>query len=343
METTVLGTQVAVQPYYNHATYRDVKAVHHQDYRHVWMNMLPSTWYAYPRKAGNRRDDGTCYCERHHSWGSDRAKWPAVCFQYLAAPNTKSTKKVGQLITQEGWLVIDLNGKPVLDYDMPLALSSKTEPFLLEAIMRSNYAQGIQVQDLRARMPGTQANDGIRGATLSMQMNRWRMEAGCISWATGKVGSDAMRDYLDALLPQACRDANSTQGFRNLHAHEIQAMLLLNAGKFPNKARAQNKDFSDKNKNAKFKAALEKYQKFRRAYDGSDELTDAYYKAAANRAERDGRRRRNSNEDTDEDDMTSIDSESSSEDDEEYVPIIAPNRRRGRLRRNPREQSRLPC
>lgn len=324
MGTTVLGTEVAVQQYYDHATRRDFNAVFHQDYRHVWMTMLPSNWYAHPRKAGNRRDDGTCYYETHHSWGSERQNWPPVCFQYLADTNTKSTKKPGKLFTQEGWLVIDLNRKPVLDYDMPFALSSKMESFLLEAIIRSNYDQGIQVQDLRARMPGTQENDGIRGATLSMQMNRWRMEAGCISWATGKMGSDAMRDYLDALLPQSCRDANSTHGFRNLHAHEIQAMLLLNAGKFPNKARAQNKDFSDKNKDAKFQAALTKYQKLRRAYDGSADLTDAYYKAVANRAERDGRR--DSTADPDKDDYTSIGSEpSDSEDGEEYVPINASN------------------
>ena len=324
MGTTILGTQVPIQQYYDHRIQTEVNAVFHQDYRHVWMTNFPSTFYAYPRQVGTRKDDGTCYYERHFRWGSAREEWPDLCFQYLPDYTKKSNTKPGQLFTQEGWLVIDLNRKPIYDFRMPLALSSKIESFLLEAMMRDNYDLGIQVQDIRARMPGDQKNDGIRCATLSMQMNRWRSTAGCISWATGKIGSDAMRYYLDALLPQECLDANSTRGFRDLYPFEVQEMSLLNVGNFPQKARMGNKDFSDKNKQKKFAAAVKKYEKLRRAHDGRDELTETYHKAVAIRAEREGRQ----DEETDAEDLVSIDGDKFDhfDDEEEYVPIHEINR-----------------
>ena len=325
MGTTILGTQVPIQRYYDQSIDIFVDAVFHQDYRHVWMTNFPSTLYAYPRKGGNRQDDGTCYYGRHHSWGNARDEWPDLCFQYLPDYDQKPKIKPDQLLTPEGWLVIDLYRKPIYEFRMPLALSSKTESFLLEAILRDNYDLGISVQDLRARMPGDQRNDGIRSATLSMQMSRWRTTAGCISWAPGKTASDAMRYYLDALLPQECLDANSTRGFRDLLPFEVQEMSLLNVGKFPQKARMQNKDFSDKHKQKKFAEALKKYKKLRVAHDGRDELTETYHKALDIRAEREGRQ----DEDAEIEDFVSIDQDKSddsdSDEEKEYVPIHETN------------------
>ena len=285
------------------------------------MTNYPSTLYVYPRQAGKRKDDGTCYYDRHYSWGSARDEWPDLCFQYLPDYDRKSNTKPGQLFTQEGWLVLDLYRKPIYDFRMPLALSSKTESFLLEAMLRDNYDLGIQVQDIRARMPGDQRKDGIRSATLSMQMSRWRAIAGCISWAPGRTASDTIRHYLDALLPQECLEANSTRGFRDLFPFEVQEMSLLNVGNFPQKARTANRNFSDKNKHKqkKFAEAVKKYEKLRMAHDGRDELTEAYHKAVATRAEREGRQ----DEETDIGDLVSIDGDNleDSDNEKEYRPI----------------------
>ena len=325
MGTTIIGTQVPIQRYYDHKISTEVNAVFHQDYRHVWMTNLPSTFYAYPRQAGRGKDDGTCYYDRHYTWGSARDEWPDLCFQYLPDYRRRSSRKPGQLFTPEGWLVIDLYRRPIYDFRMPLALSSKTESFLLEAMMRDNYDLGIQVQDIRARMPGDQRNDGIRGATLSMQMSRWRTTAGCISWAPGRTGSDTIRYYLDALLPQACHEANSTRGFRDLYPFEVQEMSLLNVGNFPQKACTGNKDFSDKNKQKKFAEAVKKYEKLRMAHDGRKELTETYHIAMAVRAEREGRQ----DEESSVADLAYIERDESdnsdSGDEEEYVPICETN------------------
>ena len=149
----------------------------------------------------------------------------------------KNTKKVPNLVTEEGWLVVDLYSKPVLDFpNCPLTLSSKLEGWLMEALLRKGYQYGMKISDIRARMPGVKGEDTIKTSTLSMRMNRFRGIAGCISW-TSKEGSETQRAYLDALLPQANLNANSTRSFRNLHLHEVVEMSLINCGRFPNKAR----------------------------------------------------------------------------------------------------------
>lgn len=204
----------------------------------------------------------------------------------------KGRIKPRRLITEEGWLVLDLNSKPVKSFRMPFALSSKLEPFLMEAIMRENYDMDIQVQDIRARMPGNLVNgvDKLRTATLSMAMNRFRNQAALTSW-TGKIGSENIKEYLDALLPPECLAANSTRDFRNLHPHEVEEMHLMNAGNFPNKARPENKDFSDANKKKQFDKVVAKYKSKRKQFDGSTEFTETYYKVLAKREERDRRAR----------------------------------------------------
>ena len=235
-------------------------------------------------------DDGCSYYQPHHYWSTSRSNWPAVLFQYEADVSLRNRSTPGNLVTQEGWLVLDLNSKPVKNFRMPLALSSKPEPYLLEAIARENYDQDIGVQDLRARMPGFLVNgvDKIRTGTISMARARFRLSAGIISWS-GKIGSDAMKDYLDALLPPECLRTNSTRDFRNLHPHEVEEMKLFNVGCFPNKARAGNKDFSDEKKQQLFDKAAEKYRQKRKAFDGSTQFTPTFYKVQQVRAQREGR------------------------------------------------------
>ena len=173
---------------------------------------------------------------------------------------------------------------------MPFTLSSKPEPYLVEAILRENYDKDMQVQDIRARMPGVLMNgvDKIRTGTISMSINRFRMSAGLISWSA-KIGSEAMKDYLDILLPPECLAANCTRSFRNLYPHEVEEMKLINAGRFPNKARPGNKNFSEENKRKVFEKAAQKFRQKRRAFDKSTEFTSTYYKVQQIRAQREGR------------------------------------------------------
>ncbi|KAL8796484.1 MAG: hypothetical protein Q9195_001158 [Heterodermia aff. obscurata] len=253
-------------------------------------------------------DDGCSYYEPHQYWSENRADWPTVLFQYEPDISVRGRGKPGQLITREGWLVLDLNSKPVKNFRAPLALSSKPEPYLVEAIIRENYDLDMQVQDIRARMPGVLVNgvDRIRTGTICMAINRFRMRAGLISWSS-KIGSDAMKDYLDALLPPICLATNSTRPFRNLHPHEVEEMKLINAGCYPNKARAANRDYSDANKQKIFHKAAEKYRTKRKAFDGSTQFTPTFYKVQQVRAQREGR----SYSDSGEDDWQDSDAEDS--------------------------------
>ena len=132
-----------------------------------------------------------------------------------------------------------------------------------------------------------------------------------------------MKDYLDALLPSNCLSTNSTREFRNLHAHEIEEMKLINVGCFPNKARAGNKDFSHSKKQTLFEKAAEKYRQKRKAFDGSTQFTPAFYKVQQVRAQREGRSEsiENSNEENHQDEgeyENREDDEEELEDEEDY-------------------------
>ena len=181
--TTFRNTKVTLYRYYNQSVDHDVRAVYHQDYRHCYLQEYPASLYAHPRSSGNMADDGCSYYPPHHSWSTNRSDWPPVLFQHQPDISVRGRNRPDQLITPEGWLVLDLNSKPVKNFKMPFALSSKPEPYLLEAIIRENYDKDMGVQDIRARMPGRLINgvDSIRTATLSMSMNRFRMSAGLVS------------------------------------------------------------------------------------------------------------------------------------------------------------------
>ena len=201
--TTFRNTQVTLHRYYDQSVGHDVHAVYHQDYRHCHLQEYPTSQYAYGRASGNMADDGCSYYRPHHYWSTHRSNWPAVLFQYEPDISIRGRSRPGQLITREGWLVLDLNSKPVKDFRMPFALSSRPEPYLLEAIMRQNYDLEMGVQDLRARMPGALVNgvDKTRAGTISMSMNRFRMSAGLISWSA-KLGSGM---YISvSFLPLLC-------------------------------------------------------------------------------------------------------------------------------------------
>ena len=116
---------------------------------------------------------------------------------------------------------------------------------------------GLQEATLNTtRMPGKIVNgkEPNRVGTLSMRMKRFRWKAGCISW-NPKVDSIALEAYMDMKLPETCKIAKSTKGFRSLYPHEIAEIHVINAGQCPNKARHGRKDFSDTYENVKLPEA----------------------------------------------------------------------------------------
>ena len=267
---TAIGTKVNLVPYFDKRAGRTILAVFHNDYRHVWIKQHDPASYRRMRIQGEAADDITCYYRPHRDWGPDRKDWPAVLFQYEAPDRANHPMKPNPLYTQEGWLVLDSKSRPVLDYAMPLTLSSMCEDYVMEAIMRTNHLQNINVNDITARMPGkinAQGKEPYRTGTISMRMIRFRRHAGCITWGP-KMGSQVIQAFLDQLMPAQCKTANSTRGFRNLEPYEEAAIEMINVGLFPNKARKGKQDLSEQKKQEMYKKAEGKYLRQKADYDG---------------------------------------------------------------------------
>ena len=74
-----------------------------------------------------------------------------------------------------------------------------------------------------------------RVGTISMRATRFRLKAGCLAW-TEKGDSAAKNEKMRSFMPQACKDVNSSVGFRDLTKQE-QKDCETAKGKRANKGR----------------------------------------------------------------------------------------------------------
>lgn len=145
----------------------------------------------------------------------------------------------------QGKIVLDPENDPVQKWDeIPLVLSSAYEGYDMEVVRRLNPK--ISFRDFRARMPRSFVKGATRkkawaSSTLSMRNSRFRLGACCLAW-DDREGSDALKAYLDMLLPPECIATNSTEGFRDLTPYEVKEAKAANKGKFLNRAGAQALD-----------------------------------------------------------------------------------------------------
>lgn len=143
-----------------------------------------------------------------------------------------------QIWLHHGAVVLDHQNHPILDFkNMPKAISSQVEGGLQEAITRQDSR--IDVSDFRARMifdpKGLGRLSSPCPSAISMRRSRFRWRAGYLSW-TNRMGSHNIKKYLDSILPEHCKAANSTKDFRELKDHEVKRMTLENRGKHLNRA-----------------------------------------------------------------------------------------------------------
>lgn len=135
--------------------------------------------------------------------------------------------------------MLDPYNDPVLQWnEIPLVLSSKYEGYDMEVVRRLN--PNIGFRDFRARMPrviikGQNPMDSWGLSTLSMRNTRFRLASCCLAWVD-REGSNMLKAYLDTLLPEKCRDKNSTEDFRDLTRVEVDLAKLANKGKFLKRA-----------------------------------------------------------------------------------------------------------
>ena len=143
--------------------------------------------------------------------------------------------------------------------------------------------------------------DPIRGGTLGMRMTRLRETHGMISWRK-KKGSDQIKTYLDSILPQACKDANSIKGFRQLHPHEKYALHLGNIGQFPERSRAGAKDLSDEKKTTVNKEARARYESLKAAFEAKQAASTSESSSASGTGSEDDSSEPDSEDDEDAED-----------------------------------------
>ena len=94
----------------------------------------------------------------------------------------------------------------------------------------------ITFRSSRARMPrfvmigSILKNAGILNI-LSMRKTRFRLAARCLAW-TDREGSNVLKAFLDKILPPACRQAHSTESFRDFTEYAVAQAKAPNKGNF---------------------------------------------------------------------------------------------------------------
>ena len=83
-----------------------------------------------------------------------------------------------------------------------------------------------------------------------------------------RVGSDKIREFLLILLSQECKDANSTENFRDLYPHEIKELMLLNAGAFP--SRGNNRAVDESTRAIRQEKAKISFKKSKNAFEAGN-------------------------------------------------------------------------
>lgn len=172
---------------------------------------------------GVQDNDVTSYLPEHREYGAQRNRRPDLLFQYKMMKEQMSDY-IAPIWIYKDRVVLDPEDHPVLDWpEVPATFSSKIEGWLQEFISRKYFQ--FALKDFVARMiPGP-----INHGTICMRRTRFRLKAGCLSWKT-RQGNEEGEVFLDSLLPESCKLANSTKAFRDLSGPEMRRMQLAARG-----------------------------------------------------------------------------------------------------------------
>ena len=160
----------------------------------------------------------------------------------------KTLPKNSPLWYHGGRLVLDHDNHPMREFFeiLPTVLSSKTEGWLMEAVVRIDHR--ILMKDLRGRMPkeivvdrkGQQQLEPLfTMQTITQRRLNFRRDAGLMVSAV-RGGTDAINAGLKKLLPAECLTKNTTKSLASgLTAKEIKDITKPNEGKYPQRGRVR--------------------------------------------------------------------------------------------------------
>ena len=166
---------------------------------------------------GARSDDRTSYHRRYDFQGKIRADRPD-CLFYLKEPDFHRHDRPPPKLVWNGKVVLDYRGEPILDYAIPLTISSKIgkEPARLEAMLRSN--KKIHWNDILARIirrGATKKTISQLQNSLNVSVVRFRIEARLISFGP-RLGSKALENHLLSSMTAEMVVKNTTRGLADL-------------------------------------------------------------------------------------------------------------------------------
>ena len=184
-------------------------------------------YIAYPQPQGQDLGDETSFLEEQRNWGTQRANYPPITFEYRRLNRSNPEYEVEHWYHM-GRLVLDCEGIPVRRFiNIPDVLSSEYPGHFMEANRRQDSR--IQDRDFAARMPPIcigRNSDGQpiwkfpkTASALSSRRRRFRLRAGCLTWITKPCPT--MTKFLEEHLPQDLKDRNTTNGFRDLTPEEM--------------------------------------------------------------------------------------------------------------------------
>ncbi|KAL9014482.1 MAG: hypothetical protein Q9173_000862 [Seirophora scorigena] len=202
--------------------------------------------------------------------GPDREDWPEILFKYLPSRSDMMHIKPDYWYLHDGRVVVDLNDDAMFDYpEMPVTLARNADAWLLLTLMRMNNT--ISLQDIRGRMfgnPNPSRTDPLGRNRISMNMQRFRKFACCLTWNTIRA-ADTQREYLDKKLPRRCIRLNSTKSYRMLESWEVAELDTKDAGKFLTRTRAKNRDLSKARSKAVYEHKAKVAEVLKKAFDKS--------------------------------------------------------------------------
>ena len=135
----------------------------------------------------------------------------------------------------EGQVVLSEDYWPILDWNIPVTISSQEKGWYLEILHRENTR--LRPYDILQRMPSNAWKGKKLGNCLAMRRARFRLEAGLKAWSNRSKNTAAM-DMLDQIVGPVCIRKNSTKyKGRDLNPEEIARYKSVGKGKNPERIR----------------------------------------------------------------------------------------------------------
>ncbi|KAL6713170.1 hypothetical protein ACLMJK_009291 [Lecanora helva] len=242
--------------WYNPRTGEWIPAIAHHNIRKELLEQIkaqyPNQSYEHPDPRGAGPHDVTAFHPEYRIWGSVFDDRPQILFRFDPPSENVRLRKPDPMM-HEGMIVLNHQNNPVLNWNIPVTLSSKTSGSLMEAWKR--MFPGLGQEDMRARMVRYtfEVTNGQRqrvalpdkNTTVNMPMQRFRDRAGLIAWST-RPGSNTNREAIIGVMQSAENFdptiTNSTEDFgRDLTIHEQAQVKAINKAKYRNKFKTQTK------------------------------------------------------------------------------------------------------